>query len=547
MNKNKINKRRIVNFELNELIGSGGMANIYKGVQLSLDRPVAIKLMHPHLTLNEGFVVRFENEAKQAAQLVHPNIVAIIDYGHQGNEYFIAMEYIDGQNLKEIMTRTKRLPLEIALLIARKVVAGLKYAHSNGLIHRDIKPANIMLSSDGRVMITDFGIAKNHNDLSITATGQMIGSPAYMSPEQAAGRPIDHRCDIFSLGIVLYEIITSEKPFKGDTYQEMMTSIISGNVITPSQLRVDVTPEIENVISKAMKKDIESRYQDTEELASDIEHLLESFVIPSPKKLISEFLKNPIRTTEKLRSDRISKHMESALYLVNLGHGRLDDAVKEFENVLRFDKNNKLAKENLERLKLNQIGFNENEPSKIKKLRLRMLVSACAVAVVSILLLIFASGNKLNNESSGMDINNVVNENIATVPLPPAEQSAKLSGFNSNRKADESASSKQKTAQNKSRTVAKSKKNVVKKTSGMFNYPNQNISEYGLLKIVSIPSATFSIDAREYGKTGGPLVKLSPGRHTIIIKARGHKTEKKRIFTEKEKTESINVKLKPEK
>jgi len=547
MNKNKINKRRIVNFELNELIGSGGMANIYKGVQLSLDRPVAIKLMHPHLTLNEGFVVRFENEAKQAAQLVHPNIVAIIDYGHQGNEYFIAMEYIDGQNLKEIMTRTKRLPLEIALLIARKVVAGLKYAHSNGLIHRDIKPANIMLSSDGRVMITDFGIAKNHNDLSITATGQMIGSPAYMSPEQAAGRPIDHRCDIFSLGIVLYEIITSEKPFKGDTYQEMMTSIISGNVITPSQLRVDVTPEIENVISKAMKKDIESRYQDTEELASDIEHLLESFVIPSPKKLISEFLKNPIRTTEKLRSDRISKHMESALYLVNLGHGRLDDAVKEFENVLRFDKNNKLAKENLERLKLNQIGFNENEPSKIKKLRLRMLVSACAVAVVSILLLIFASGNKPNNESSGMDINNVVNENIATVPLPPAEQSAKLSGFNSNRKADESASSKQKTAQNKSRTVAKSKKNVVKKTSGMFNYPNQNISEYGLLKIVSIPSATFSIDAREYGKTGGPLVKLSPGRHTIIIKARGHKTEKKRIFTEKEKTESINVKLKPDK
>jgi len=523
------------------------MANIYKGVQLSLDRPVAIKLMHPHLTLNEGFVVRFENEAKQAAQLVHPNIVAIIDYGHQGNEYFIAMEYIDGQNLKEIMTRTKRLPLEIALLIARKVVAGLKYAHSNGLIHRDIKPANIMLSSDGRVMITDFGIAKNHNDLSITATGQMIGSPAYMSPEQAAGRPIDHRCDIFSLGIVLYEIITSEKPFKGDTYQEMMTSIISGNVITPSQLRVDVTPEIENVISKAMKKDIESRYQDTEELASDIEHLLESFVIPSPKKLISEFLKNPIRTTEKLRSDRISKHMESALYLVNLGHGRLDDAVKEFENVLRFDKNNKLAKENLERLKLNQIGFNENEPSKIKKLRLRMLVSACAVAVVSILLLIFASGNKPNNESSGMDINNVVNENIATVPLPPAEQSAKLSGFNSNRKADESASSKQKTAQNKSRTVAKSKKNVVKKTSGMFNYPNQNISEYGLLKIVSIPSATFSIDAREYGKTGGPLVKLSPGRHTIIIKARGHKTEKKRIFTEKEKTESINVKLKPDK
>jgi len=547
MNKIEANKRKITNFELNKLIGSGGMANIYKGVQLSLDRPVAIKLMHPHLTLNEGFVVRFENEAKQAAQLAHQNIVAIIDYGHHENEYFIAMEYIDGQNLKEIMTRMKRLPLEIALLIAREVVAGLKYAHSNGLIHRDIKPANIMLSSDGRVMITDFGIAKNHNDLSITATGQMIGSPAYMSPEQAAGRPIDHRCDIFSLGIVLYEIITGEKPFKGDSYQELMTSIISGNVIAPSQLRIDVTPEIENVIFKAMKKDIESRYQDAEELVSDLESLLESFIIPSPKKLISEFLKNPIRTTEKLRTDRISKHMESALYLVNLGHGRLDDAIREFENVLRFDKNNKLAKENLDRLKLNQVGFSDNEPSKIKKLRLRILVSACTVAIVSILLLIFAIGNGHDKGIPGTDIKNIADENIATVPLPPAERPTTPSGVSSNGKVSEPSSVSQKTPQKKLKTGVKSKKYVAYKTSGMYNYPNQNITEYGQLKIVSIPPATFSVDAREYGKTGGPPVKLSPGRHTIIIKAKGYKTEKKRIFTEKEEIESVNVTLKPDK
>jgi serine/threonine protein kinase len=357
MNTSIISTKKISNFELGELIGSGGMANIYKSMQLSLERPVALKVMHRHLTFNENFIVRFEKEAKRAAMLHHENIVSIIDYGCQDDEYFIAMEYIEGQNLKEMMTRLNRLPLEIALLIGREMANGLKYAHSNGIVHRDIKPANIMLSSDGRLMITDFGIAKNHQDLSITDTGQMVGSPAYMSPEQAAGRPIDNRCDLFSLGIVLYEIITGEKPFKGENYQQMITSIISSVPVEPSKLRVDVTPGIENIINKALTKDIETRYQDADVMVVDLENELKNYIIPSPKKLISEFLKNPIRTTEKLRSDRISTHTEKALYFVNLGHGRLADATREFENVLRYDKNNKMAKEYLDRLRSGQATF----------------------------------------------------------------------------------------------------------------------------------------------------------------------------------------------
>ncbi|MCD6163165.1 MAG: serine/threonine protein kinase [candidate division Zixibacteria bacterium] len=550
MEKTSIAKRKIANFEIHELIGSGGMANIYKGVQLSLARPVAIKLLHQHLTINKDFVVRFENEAKQAAQLAHPNIVAIIDFGHHEDEYFIAMEYIDGQNLKEIMTRVKRLPLEVALLTAREVANGLKYAHSSGLIHRDIKPANIMLSSDGRVVITDFGIAKTHNDLSITQTGQTIGSPAYMSPEQAAGRPIDNRCDIFSLGIVLYEIITGERPFKGDTYQEMVTSIISENPVPSSELRVDVNEEIEEIIHKAITKDIESRCQDANELVERISGQLETFIIPSQEKLISDYLKNPIRTTEKLRTDRISKHTESALYLLNLGHGRIEDAIKEFESVLRFDKNNKLAKEQLDKLKASQKDYKAAQPPKKRNLFL-LLLAIISPIVLGAFLFRFVSGDSKSDKSefySGISETDSITakiitppvieeftvpvDDIATVPLPPTKKPPPTKG---------------KTTVNKVKSKPKAKKKTTPKKTSAYNYPKQNIREYGFLKISSKPKAAFSVDNVKYGKTGGPKVKLPPGKHTIIIEAKGYKTTKKRIYTEKNESETISVKLKPDK
>jgi len=341
----------IDNYKVVELIGSGGMANIYKAIQLSLDRPIALKIMHQHLTREEGFVMRFEKEAKLAAQLQHENIVAIIDYGSDKGVYFIAMEHIDGKNLKEILSKQSRLPLEICLLISQQIAEGLKYAHVHNLIHRDIKPSNIILSHDGRVMLTDFGIAKGCDDLTITSTGQMIGSPAYMSPEQAAGRPIDHRSDIFSLGIIMYEIISGQKPFNGGTYQEMVQSIMSQQPESLQRLRIDVNPEIEAQVMKALVKDADSRYQSVEEFADRIYAELQRYKIPPVKKLISSFLSNPIKITNKLRTDKISNHMESALYYVTMGEGRLKEAEKEFQEVLRYDKNNKSAKEYLKKLR----------------------------------------------------------------------------------------------------------------------------------------------------------------------------------------------------
>ena len=577
----KVNLKKIANFELQELIGSGGMANIYRGVQLSLERPVAIKVLHQHLTLNDDFVARFKQEAKQAAILQHHNIVSIIDYGHQDGEYFIAMEYIDGQNLKDILSRIKRFPLEVALLIAREVAYGLKYAHVQGLIHRDIKPANIMLSKDGRVVITDFGIAKTYGDMSITVTGQTIGSPAYMSPEQAAGRPIDHRCDIFSLGIVLYEIVTGEKPFKGDNYQEAMTNVISGTPVDPSTLRVDVNKAIEDIMKKALQKDIESRYQDAEELAREIDAELGHYVLPSEKKVIAGFVRNPIRTTEKLRSDRISKHMESALYYVNIGHGRLTDAINEFENVLRYDKNNKIAKQYLEKLKTGQEEFVSNQPSRKFKLSfLGMAIITVASIIAMVFLLLAHRNEKLAHDSviTPEDGPAIVNQpepepvkpfevamgEMTIVPSPPppvVEKPAEKPPIPVKNKSNNTGKAKTPAKNNTSKTSStppktqnskakpKTKNETPKPVSQPAPkeiYPNQSLKEYGILKIVSKPVAEFSVDFKYYGKTNGPNIKLPPGRHIISVDAKGYRAERKRIFTEKGKAETLEIELKPE-
>src|SRR3990172_1585794 len=161
------------NFKVSELIATGGMASIYRGIQVSLDRPIAIKRLHPHLTSKIDFVARFEKEAKSVARLRHENIVSIIDFGKDEEGYFLVMEFVDGKNLKEILKTEKKMPAELGLVIAEAVAQGLRFAHSNGIVHRDIKPANIMLSKTGTVKITDFGIAKFTGDISTTATGSM--------------------------------------------------------------------------------------------------------------------------------------------------------------------------------------------------------------------------------------------------------------------------------------------------------------------------------------------------------------------------------------
>jgi serine/threonine protein kinase len=541
----------IENYKVVELIGSGGMANIYKAIQLSLDRPIALKIMHQHLTVDEGFVARFEKEAKQAAQLQHENIVSIIDYGVDNGIYFIAMEHIDGKNLKEILSKQTRLPLEICLLISQQIAEGLKYAHAHNLIHRDIKPSNIILSNDGRVMLTDFGIAKGCDDLTITSTGQMIGSPAYMSPEQAAGRPLDHRSDIFSLGIIMFEIISGRKPFNGETYQEMVASIMSKEPESLQELRVDVNTEIEEQVKKALIKDAETRYQTAEEFADRIYAELQGYKIPPVKKLISSFLSNPIKVTTKLRTDKISNHMESAMYYVTMGEGRLKEAEKEFQEVLRYDKNNKSAREYLKKLKAqkdrSEGKSTSKQPIKFKKWHILWAGGLLAI-VTAVFLTKLLLGIKYNTESVQNLLKSAANIPDTTLMAKDNILSNSEKKAGQTKKKDSSvsaASTGTKSAVKGNRPVEK-KTTTSRRTTNSFAYPNQNLKDFGTMTIKTNVPAYVYVDKIEYGKTNGPPIKLSEGRHFVEVMADGYRRMTRRVFTEKGKSIDMDITLFPD-
>jgi len=279
------------NYEILNTIATGGTAVLYKAIQTSLERPVVVKRLHSHLTSDPNFTRRFEIEAKAAASLDHENIVRIIDFGSSNNNYFIVMEFIDGKSLKELLAERGHFSEELTLLIAHEICMGLDHAHQRGIIHRDIKPANIMITKDGHVKITDFGLAKLHeNQTQQTVANTLLGTPLYMSPEQAIGDTIDNRSDIFSLGTICYEMITGTQPFKGDNYASVIQHIINGHVPSPSKLRKDISDRAEMIIMKALSKEPSKRYRTALEMARDIEAYLGQEKILSVKDRLKRIM-----------------------------------------------------------------------------------------------------------------------------------------------------------------------------------------------------------------------------------------------------------------
>ena len=343
--------KSIRNFEINELIATGGMAAIYKAVQTSLDRVVAIKVLHGHLAQDPNFIQRFEREAKAAANLKHENVVNIIDFGKDEEIYFIAMEYVEGRSLKDLISQVKVFPVEIVLTITTCVCKGLSHAHQKGVIHRDIKPANILIGFDGTVKIADFGLAQAQDLTSITITGAIVGTPAYMSPEQAAGRKVDNRSDLFSLGIILYEMMTGEKPFPGENYSSVITRILTAAPKRPIEMNPLIPMEMNQVVERMLEKDPDKRYADVDSLLVEVEGYAKKASISVSEKHIIKFVKEPEQYAKGTLDKRKREHFDRGVYYMTLGLEKIDDAIDEFTKVIFLDPADVQAKDYIEKLK----------------------------------------------------------------------------------------------------------------------------------------------------------------------------------------------------
>src|SRR5918994_2412166 len=250
-----------------ERLGSGGMADVYCAEDTQLGRKVAVKLLYRRFAEDDEFVERFRREASSAAGLQHPNIVGVFDRGEWDGTYYIAMEYLEGHTLKQLVREHGAMPPELAVDITIQVLRAAKFAHKRGVVHRDIKPHNVILDEEGRAKVTDFGIARaGASDM--TETGSILGTAQYLSPEQAQGRPVDARADLYSIGIVLYELLTGRVPFDADSPVTVALKQVNEAPIPPAELVPAIPPAIEAGVLPALEKDPAHRFADADEFAA---------------------------------------------------------------------------------------------------------------------------------------------------------------------------------------------------------------------------------------------------------------------------------------
>lgn len=271
MKGQKINDR----YQIIKSIGEGGMANVYLAYDTILDRDVAVKVLRGDLANDEKFVRRFQREALNASSLSHPNIVEVYDVGDDNGQYFIVMEYIDGKNLKDLIKKRGKLTVSEVVDIMSQIADGLSVAHDSYIIHRDIKPQNIMILENGLIKITDFGIAMAMNATQLTQTNSVMGSVHYLPPEQASGKGSTLKSDIYSMGILMYELITGELPYRGDNAVEIALKHLKEPLTRPREIVPEIPQSVENVILKSAAKNPKNRYNDAREMFEDLKTVLD--------------------------------------------------------------------------------------------------------------------------------------------------------------------------------------------------------------------------------------------------------------------------------
>jgi len=334
-----------------EQIGVGGMAAVYKARKTSIDKVVAIKVLFPYLASDESFIERFQREAKAAARIQHENIVNVIDFGESEGSYYIVMEYYEGLTLEELLKSHNELPLEIAVQVLLEVCYGLDSAHQQDTVHRDIKPGNIIFTNQGGIKIADFGLAKKSDATSmITQEGKVIGTPAYMSPEQAAGSDVGPQSDIFSLGVVAYELLGQQKPFAGKTYSEVLEKIQTFEPLSVANINPLVQPDFETIVARMLEKDQARRYASMAEAIADIEKSMEKFRLTRDRRKLISYISDPGAYGKAYREKMVNRCLSQGAFYMKKGESHLDEAILEFKRILFLDPENERAKKNLDRI-----------------------------------------------------------------------------------------------------------------------------------------------------------------------------------------------------
>jgi serine/threonine-protein kinase len=314
-------ERRIGPYRVLEELGSGGMAVVYKALQPSLDRIVAIKELRPEYVHDRQIAARFAREATSLANLQHQNIVHIYDYLYDRESAHIVMEFVEGIDLFDLLAATERLPPEVAAIIALEIAEGLEYAHYRSIVHRDVKPSNVLISKNGEVKVMDFGIARDPGNSELTQVGIAVGTPQYMAPEQIRGDKVDFRTDIFALGICLYEMLAGDKPWPEEEGRSLTVKVLDEDYRPIRTIFPGVPRDLERIIIRCLKKDPEQRYRSTWELRRELEIYVERVVPIDPRGRVVLFLRNRNLITEAEASNFVEAKLLADAHLKRRDQG----------------------------------------------------------------------------------------------------------------------------------------------------------------------------------------------------------------------------------
>jgi tRNA A-37 threonylcarbamoyl transferase component Bud32 len=341
---------RIRGYDSFEQIAVGGMAVVYKARKQSLKKTVAIKVLLPHLAADPRFITRFQQEAEAAARVQHDNIVNVIDYGQSESSYYIVMEYYDGLTVEELLITQPRLPIDIALSIVLNVCYGLEAAHAENLVHRDIKPANIIFTRQGGIKVADFGLAKAIDKFTlVTHHGKVVGTPAYMSPEQTRGEMVGIQSDIFSLGVVAYELLAGRRPFDGASYSEVVDRIQSQEPPHVSSINPMVESPFEQIVGRMLRKRVDERYHHVAEVVMELEQLMDRHGFRRDRRSLGEFFVDPVGYTEAAAQNVLERLTGETPAAAPRDQGR-QAAINHYRKILYLDPHDDGARASLKRL-----------------------------------------------------------------------------------------------------------------------------------------------------------------------------------------------------